>query len=464
MKQAARSKVLEKLPFAEAVLIILRFIFDGPTLSKLYEAHRGSCYERQLTFSGIVHLICDALLGSDRSVRETLVDLESRDELPCTIRAFYDKLSRTPVEVSCRLVDLAGTRLAELGPPPESLPFGPLSDAQIVLIDGKVIKHVPRRLKETRRDQCTAAKLLGGRGLVAIDGGRGTALAMAAVADGEANEVPCLPKLLENLPAADGRRIFVADRAFGYLGPARLFAEKGHFLLRKHGTSTFVADPKSTPKTSKDRFKRKVVETWGKLVRGKTGEDWIAVRRIEVRRKGSPLILVTDLLDPVQAPANDLLEIYLTRWDIENVFQEVTELFDLKKLVGSTPEANLFQLAITLVMATVVQTIKGWMAKAKKRRARSISTEMLLRDVRRQFETLAIFFEIDELGRWIFPRTADEIRTWLETTLGAAWKPKYAKRMSEPKDPSRPKKAKAKQAKYTKSHDSVFRILQRAGK
>ena len=52
--------------------------------------------------------------------------------------------------------------------------------------------------------------------------------------------------------------------------------------------------------------------------------------------------LVTDLLDGEMFPASDLLDAYLLRWEIERVFQQITEVFSLESLIGSTPEAVVF--------------------------------------------------------------------------------------------------------------------------
>ena len=39
---------------------------------------------------------------------------------------------------------------------------------------------------------------------------------------------------------------------------------------------------------------------------------------------------MTDLLHPDRYPAADLLALYLARWGIERVFQQVTEVFPLE--------------------------------------------------------------------------------------------------------------------------------------
>src|SRR3954454_22125191 len=54
--------VLGKLPLADSVWRLLHFAMDDPWLDDLWTRHRGRCYERDLKFSTLAHLIADALL------------------------------------------------------------------------------------------------------------------------------------------------------------------------------------------------------------------------------------------------------------------------------------------------------------------------------------------------------------------------------------------------------------------
>ena len=79
-------------------------------------------------------------------------------------------------------------------------------------------------------------------------------------------------------------------------------------------------------------------ETDGPAVHTRSGVGWAApgtkkrryVRRITLYRPGEKdVILVTSLCDGEALPAADVLEIYLKRWGIERIFQQVTEVFGL---------------------------------------------------------------------------------------------------------------------------------------
>ena len=54
--------VLEKLPLADSVWRLLHFTMDDAWLEDLWRRNRGPCYERDLKFSTLAHLIADALI------------------------------------------------------------------------------------------------------------------------------------------------------------------------------------------------------------------------------------------------------------------------------------------------------------------------------------------------------------------------------------------------------------------
>ena len=70
-------------------------------------------------------------------------------------------------------------------------------------------------------------------------------------------------------------------------------------------------------------------------------------------------MLGTDLRDAARSPAVDLLTLYLARWGIERVFQQITEVFALRRLSGSTPQATVFQAAFGLLLYKMVQGLRG---------------------------------------------------------------------------------------------------------
>jgi hypothetical protein len=174
------------------------------------------------------------------------------------------------------------------------------------------------------------------------------------------------------------------------------------------------------------------------------------------RHDEAEVILVTDLLDAKQYPAEDLLELYLMRWGIERMFQQVTEVFGLEKLIGGTPEASIFQFAFCLVLYNLIQLVRAYVAAAAQRERETISTENLFEDVRRELiawnvmleaETTVAYFDFD--GPWTWER----VKKRLEGLLCSVWTERWLK---APCNPRRP----VPTAGRARTHGSVYRILE----
>ena len=130
---------------------------------------------------------------------------KDRGELETSFRAAYGKLGRIPIPVSTAFLAGCTARLREVyperaaGPDPAA---ESLDDYRVIILDGKAIKRVAKRLKPLWG---AAGGLLGGRALVAMDMRSGLAVAMRAHPDGDANEVrfvgDLVPEVRQLIPA-----------------------------------------------------------------------------------------------------------------------------------------------------------------------------------------------------------------------------------------------------------------------
>jgi len=50
-------------------------------------------------------------------------------------------------------------------------------------------------------------------------------------------------------------------------------------------------------------------------------------------------------------------------WSIERVFQQITEVFELRHLIGRAPGAAVFQAALCLVICNILQVLRGYAAR-----------------------------------------------------------------------------------------------------
>lgn len=445
-------QVIGQLPLADAALSLGAYLFQPEFLDTLFQKYRQRSYEDTLSFASFVQLVSDALLHHGGSARQCLDRAEKAGTLPVTPEAFYGKLRRIPLELSQGFLAESSLRLQELLPArPTPLPAS-LAKLEVVVTDGKKLKRVAKRLLAARQ---TAGKLFGGKLLVAWRPSTGLVLAMAADPDGEANDCRLVPDLLPQVRAlVAGPRLWVVDRQFCDLVQIERFTQdQDHFLARHHPKLHFHPDPQRPPHTSQDGQGRTVVEQWGWLGRG----SQVEVRRITLRRPGEEdIILVTDLLDGTAYPATDLLAVYLQRWGIERVFQQVTEVFHLQRLIGSTPQATVFQGAFCLLLYNLIQVIKGYIATAEERNPDTISSELLFYDIRRQLTAITELATATEIVGCIplkLPR--EEMTARLRTLLQEVWTPRWRKAVNKRPRPQTTK------VRGSGAHTSVHRIIEK---
>jgi Transposase DDE domain len=451
-------EVLRRLPLAEAALHLWRWVGGAETLEELFGQHRGACYTDELTFPVLTHLVADALLEHQGSARKSFERGVENQELTVTVAAAYGKLRRIPQGLSEAFLAEGSARLQALVPTRASvaLPVS-LREFAVVVLDGKAIKRVPKRLKPLRK---AAGGVLGGKALVALELSSGLALAMATSLDGDTNEASLVPRLTPQVRAQARMQqtgiLWLGDRQFCDLTQPREFnARSGdHFVVRYHPRSKFCPDPSRPPKTGKDENGRTFVEDYGWLGAARN-KDRRYVRRVTLTRSGQEdVILITDLLEAALYPASDLLALYSMRWGIERVFQQITEVFHLQRLIGTTPQGTLFQLAFCLLLYNLIQVIRAYIAEGADRKVTDISTELLFHDVQRQLIALHEVVEPKHIPELV-PNEVDAVMLAkrLRHLLGSVWTSRWQKAPAK-KTPPPPK------APNARTHNSAYRLLQ----
>lgn len=453
MDVAEMAELAAAMPLAEATCSLLRLIASEERLDNLFERHRGRGYQKIITFPLMVQLIGDTLLQAGGSGYRVFSRAQAAGELDTSLVAVYGKLGRLNIRLSEAFLSDSTDLLRKVFPhaarrkPPHSL-----RNFATVIIDGKAIKKVAKRLKPLRG---VAGGLLGGRALVALEYATGLVVAMHADADGDANDARFVPDLLPEVRGLIlGIRLWLGDRGFCDLNRLDEFtAENDHFLLRFHQKNSFHRDSSRPVLKGKDDQGRRFQEEWGWLGAVKHKKRRY-VRRITLfRRREEDIILVTDLESSTDYPATDLLAHYLERWGIERVFQQVTETFGLQGLIGGTPQATIFQFSFCLLMYNVMQTIRGFVAMHQHRDCETISLENLFYDTREELTAWSVLLRRGMLTlELIRPLTIDELRARLSELLEDEWCDHWTKaRNKNPRCPA-PRAAK-------RSHSSVYRLL-----
>jgi hypothetical protein len=455
------AETLARLPLAEAFYHLWAFLATDAVLDDLFEQHRGRCYQDQLRFAELVGVLADALTRYHGSGRPAIAYALERRRLPCAGRAVYGKLARLPLPLAEAFLAALTARLRPLFPAGlyrTALPPS-LGGLTVVVVDGKKIKKAAKRLLALRG---RPGKLFGGKLLAAYLPAEGLVVALAADPDGEANDVRLVPRLLPLArQAVAGPRLWVADRQFADLEQPRRFAAEGdHFLVRYSKLTSFQADPGRPAREGTDSQGRSFRQEWGWLGAPRQKQRRREVRRITLSRPGQEdVAVVTDLLDEAAYPAADLLAVYLLRWQIENVFQAITEVFELRHLIGSAPQATVFQASLCMVVYNVLQLIRGYLARARPEPCAvdELSAEMIFRDLHEELVSLHKTLRPDELLEVLRARpSADEVRGRLAARLGGVWSSLWRKARNAKPRPHRPK------AKQSGAHTSVHKILQQA--
>jgi Transposase DDE domain len=447
-------EVLGRLPLAEAVLTLWRWVADPLFLLSLFARHRGAGYEKVISFGVLVQLIADALLEHRGSGRKSFQRGRAQGLLTATPQAVYQKLGRVPLGLSEAWLAESTERIRPVYPAPAVLVLPPsVQELRVIVVDGKAIKGVAKRLKPL---QGRKGGVLGGKALVALELSSGLVVAMATDPDGETNDAKLVPALLPQVRRhIAGERVWVADRQFCDLTQTAAFAAaQDHFVVRYHPKTHFCPDLTRPAQHGNDPQGRAWVEDWGWLGCERAKQRRF-VRRITLYRPGEEtVILLTDLLDTEQYPANDLLVLYLARWGIERVFQQITEVFHLQALIGTTPQGTVFQLAFCLLLYNLVQVVRAYVATAQARPAATISTELLFDDVQRQLVALTELVPPPQVESLFAPLPSpDSLCGQLTRLLETVWTPRWLK--APAKKPKAPTARKALRGNQT----SVYRLL-----
>jgi hypothetical protein len=448
-------EVVTRLPLAEAVMWVWRWLADEPFLQELFTRHRGRGYEQVSRFPVLVQLIAAALLEHRGSGRKSVQRGQEQGQLETSLQSAYEKLGRVPLGLSEAWVAEGTERLRRLYPVGVQLSVPPSVQAlAVVVVDGKAIKRVAKRLKPVRGRK---GGVLGGKALVALELRSGVAVALATAADGETNEAKLVPALVPQVRTRiAGPRLWVGDRQLCDLTQPAVFAVDGdHFVVRYHPKTLFEPDAEQPLRQGMDPQGREWQEEWGWLGSPRNPKRRYVRRITLVRPDAEAVCLVTDLLEAEPYPATELLAVYRLRWGIEEVFQQVTEVFHLQALIGTTPHGTVFQLAFCLLLYNLLQVVRAYIATAQARPVPTISLELLFEDVHRQLIALSELVAPPVVAAVFEPRpNGATLRRRLAQLLAPVWTPRWLKA------PPQKRKRPTHSTTSAGNHTSVYRLLE----
>ena len=152
--------------------------------------------------------------------------------------------------------------------------------------------------------------------------------------------------------------------------------------------------------------------------------------------------------------AADLLQMYRQRWSIENVFQQITTVFALHRLIGSSPEATIFQCALGLLLYNITRVLCAHVAAVEDQPLKQVSSQQVFYDTRRQLISMTTLLNREQLVQCV-PTFADasSLCEALRHLLSNTWTHRWLKAATTQRSPPKRKQP------IEGGHTSIQRLI-----
>ncbi len=110
----------------------------------------------------------------------------------------------------------------------------------------------------------------------------------------------------------------------------------------------------------------------------------------------------------------------------------------MKHLIGSSPEASLFQFAFCLLLYNLLQVVRAVVAANEHRPIETISTEKLFTDVREQLVAWTLLIgPVITAKTWRKPPTPEQASAHIYELLRSVWTKRWIKARPQKRKPAR---------------------------
>jgi IS4 transposase len=448
---------VQESPISVMARALMEHALQPGPIDDLFERTATVQYTDKLLFSTVVDTMGLIVCGISASVNS--VYLSRREWFPVALTNVYQKLIGVELPVMQQLVRDNAARLREVvvalgGTLPELLTGFPVK-----ILDGNCIVGSEHRIKELRG---LASAPLPGKTLNVFDPQLGLVVDVFPCEDGHAQERAMLGPVLGTVQAGE---LWIEDRNFCTVGWVRgvVLDRKAHVLVREH---------KGLPWTAVDELRYvgrvETGEVWEQAVTltpeegPVTAEDGtvLQLRRIVIKldqptRDGELELAVLSDLTEGQASALTLARLYLKRWQIETVFQVLTETLKCEHPARGYPKAALFAFCVTLVAYNVLAVIKAALrvVHGTQKVQDEVSLHHVTAEIRETHRGMMIAIRPAE---WLPFRgmSATELATALRDLAARVDLAKYKKAPTKPKKPKTPRQSGA-----NRPHVSTAKLL-----
>ncbi len=332
---------------------ILENLLRPTELDELFARVAEKQYTRKLLFSTLVDLMGLVVCKIRPSMHAAI--LSRRQDLGVSVTAVYDKLHhlepailaemvRHTAENAAAVVDALGGSMPNWAP-----------GYTVRILDGNKLTSTEHRLEELRQ---TKQGAMPGQSLVVIDPIRGLATHVIPCEDAHAQERALLDPVIDMIRERD---LWIADRNFCTAKLVFAIAARSAYFIIRHHRGSFSWQPVEE--------RRQV----GRTETGKVYEQTIQVEHDGVTLRLRRITLVLDrptkdgeteihLLTNLPADtvnACTVADWYRKRWDIEGVFQDLTQTLRCEIDTLGYPKAALFGFCTALIAFNALAVAKA---------------------------------------------------------------------------------------------------------
>jgi hypothetical protein len=441
----------QKTPVAVMAAATMERSLNPELIDAVFDQTAESQYTRQLLFSTTFTLLCEAVFQVHGSVCAAY--RAHADEVNASVVALYDKLKHTEPGVLSALVgrtaqDL-GTVIAQTG---GALP-SPLPGRRVRILDGNCHAATQRRLAVLRG---VLDAPLPGKALVVLDPVTRLIREVLPCEDGHAQERRLLPTAAALIQPGE---LWIADRNMCVLDwVAAVDRALAAFVVRQHANFPFEPlEPfrevgrSATGAVSEQRVRVRLPD-------GQTRE-WRRVRVVldQPNRNGDTEIYLFTNLPTSEADALKVAELYLGRWTIERVFQEIELTCNSEINTLAYPRAALFGLCIGFVAANVLAVMQAAMRAAHG--ADTVATQISSYYLVAELESTRRGLEVAlPAGAWTLFREMPP-EDFAQLLVGLARNMALCRYKKSPRGPKKPQPPRQRLGKGVGSHVSTARLL-----
>ena len=335
----------KKAPASVMAKLVLEQAIAAEWVDQVFEEHRQRQYPRELLFSTIVELMSLVSLGLRPSLHAAARQM---DNLPVSLAALYDKVSRTEPALLRALVAGCAQRLT---PTIEELGCSAILPGwQLRVVDGNHLPASEKRLDALRRERGAARP---GFSVVVYDPDLDQVVDLQPCEDAYASERVGVLPLLENARAG---QLWMADRLYCTLPVMEACEDAGAaFIVRepsKHPRLFQEGDWQEPVAVATGSVREQIIEVKG-------GRQW---RRVELNlqkatESGDTTLLFWSNL-PETISAEQIADLYRRRWSIEGMFQRLESVLDSELGTLGNPKAALLGFASAVLAYNVLSVLK----------------------------------------------------------------------------------------------------------